>query len=103
MKIAVIALGSNLGNSLENLRKAVARVGEIGEVVGVSGVYKTPPFFYEKQDDFLNATLALKTSLDAFELLKFFHIFFNNKLCFKFLTSFFNSIIMHSIPTLIIY
>lgn len=71
MKIAVIALGSNLGNSLENLRKAVARVGEIGEVVGVSGVYKTPPFFYEEQADFLNATLAVETSLDAFELLKF--------------------------------
>lgn len=71
MKIAIIAIGSNLGNSLENLRLALVRISELGKVLATSSVYKTPPCFYENQDDFLNAVVAVETSLDAFELLKF--------------------------------
>lgn len=54
MEKIVLGLGSNVGNSLEYLRKAVAALSLFTENVRISSVYKTKPQDYTAQDDFLN-------------------------------------------------
>lgn len=53
MTRAVLALGSNIGDRYEHLRRAVEGLG--GAVIAVSGVYETPPWGEEDQPDYLNA------------------------------------------------
>lgn len=65
-----LALGSNLGDRLAHLRRAVTRLGEGGVVVrGVSSVYESPPTGYADQPDFLNAAVVGRTRLTPGELL----------------------------------
>jgi hypothetical protein len=54
---AVLALGSNLGDRGELLRAAVA--GLDGELVAVSGAYRTPPWGDPDQPDYLNAVAVV--------------------------------------------
>jgi 2-amino-4-hydroxy-6-hydroxymethyldihydropteridine diphosphokinase len=54
---AVLALGSNLGDRGELLRAAVAGLG--GELVAVSGAYRTPPWGDPDQPDYLNAVAVV--------------------------------------------
>jgi 2-amino-4-hydroxy-6-hydroxymethyldihydropteridine diphosphokinase len=71
---AAIALGSNLdsefGDREANLREAVRRVGELGEVRAVSSFYDTEPVGYREQPRFLNAALVLETELGPLELMR---------------------------------
>ena len=72
----LIALGSNLGDRLENLRAGVAGIHEANgiDVVGVSPLYETAPVGGpENQGPYLNAALAADTTLDAAELLALLH------------------------------
>jgi 2-amino-4-hydroxy-6-hydroxymethyldihydropteridine diphosphokinase len=72
--LAAIALGANLesrfGNREENLREAVRRIGELGEVRAVSSFYDTEPVGYREQPRFLNAAMLLKTELGPRELMR---------------------------------
>ncbi len=70
MKIVVLALGSNLDDRLQNLRSARIAVSEQCVILSTSGVYQTPPAFYENQPDFYNCAIAVKTKLSPEELLK---------------------------------
>ncbi len=66
---AYLALGSNQGDKLQFLQKAVHAIfKKIGEVTAVSSIYKTPAFGFEGED-FLNACLAVKTRFSAEETL----------------------------------
>jgi len=58
-----IGLGSNLGDRAAFLRLAVRGMREIGNVVAVSSLYETTPVGYRDQPDFLNAVVALETTL----------------------------------------
>ena len=59
---AFLALGSNLGDRLENLRMAVRYLRESGiKVTAVSSVYATKPIRVTKQPDFLNAVVEVET------------------------------------------
>ena len=72
----LVALGSNLGDRLENLRAGVAGIHEANgiDVVGVSPLYETAPVGGpENQGPYLNAALAADTTLDAAELLALLH------------------------------
>ena len=53
MTVAVLALGSNLGDREEHLRSAIR--GLPGVLRAVSGVYETPPWGDPDQPDYLNA------------------------------------------------
>lgn len=65
-----LALGSNLGDRIAHLRRAVTRLAESGiELRGVSSVYESPPEGYVAQPDFLNAALVGRTRLSPGELL----------------------------------
>src|SRR5271154_2665457 len=72
--LAAIALGSNLdskfGNREANLREAIRRVGELGEVRAVSSFYDTEPVGYLAQPRFLNGALLLETELGPVELMR---------------------------------
>lgn len=71
MKQVVIALGSNVGDTLANLKEAVSFLEENGCVVkSVSRLYQTEPWGYADQDDFLNGALLMETDRDPFALLE---------------------------------
>ncbi|MGN0963618.1 MAG: 2-amino-4-hydroxy-6-hydroxymethyldihydropteridine diphosphokinase [Clostridia bacterium] len=71
MKKAVIALGSNIGDTLANLKEAVALLEENGcNVLSVSRLYQTEPWGYADQDDFLNGAILIETDRDPFSLLE---------------------------------
>ncbi len=73
-RVAAIALGSNLasefGGPEQNLREAIKRVGELGEVRGVSSWYDTAPVGFTEQPNFLNGALLLETELAPVELMR---------------------------------
>jgi 2-amino-4-hydroxy-6-hydroxymethyldihydropteridine diphosphokinase len=68
---AYIALGSNLGDRLGYLQLGVdALARESGVVVlAVSRVYETAPVGGPPQDEYLNAVVAIETTLEPRELL----------------------------------
>jgi len=68
---AYLGLGSNLGDRLAHLQHAVDALSAVDgiDVVAVSRVYETAPVGGPAQDDFLNAVLAVDTSLEPAALL----------------------------------
>ena len=67
-RIAAIALGSNLaspwGDRDANLREAVRRVEQLGQVRAVSSFYNTAPVGTTDQPNFLNGAMLLETEQD---------------------------------------
>jgi 2-amino-4-hydroxy-6-hydroxymethyldihydropteridine diphosphokinase len=53
----LLSLGSNKGDSLNFLRRAVSELKMAGDVKKISSLYKTEPVGYLNQDDFLNIML----------------------------------------------
>lgn len=72
MAKAYISLGSNMGNKIDNLQRAIFELSQIQEisVTAVSSVYRTAPMGYTEQDWFLNAVAELEVSVEAPQLLK---------------------------------
>lgn len=69
--ICYIGVGSNLENPLEQCRRAIQKISEIEgiTITAQSSFYKTEPVDFENQNDFINAVLEIKTSLEAQQLL----------------------------------
>lgn len=65
MTLVYIALGSNLASPLTQVNAAIAALGAIPDsrIVAVSGFYRTPPLGPQDQPDYLNAAVALETTL----------------------------------------
>ncbi len=65
MTVAYIAIGSNLASPLEQVNAALKALGDIPRKPGsaVSSFYRTPPLGPQDQPDYLNAAVALKTTL----------------------------------------
>ncbi|MBI5475181.1 MAG: 2-amino-4-hydroxy-6-hydroxymethyldihydropteridine diphosphokinase [Ignavibacteriales bacterium] len=59
-----LGLGTNLGDRLENLSRAVDEITKIGPVDAISSIYETEPVGMEHGDNFLNMVLSIKTSND---------------------------------------
>lgn len=72
MQQILLALGSNLGDRVANLRAAVEAVGALPgtRVVSVSHAYETAPWGVADQPAFLNAAVAVETSMQPLELLR---------------------------------
>lgn len=74
MSEAYLSLGSNMGDRLDNLARAVALLdrqdGSV-TVVQVSPVFETKPVGYKEQDDFLNICVKVETTLEPLSLLSF--------------------------------
>ena len=70
MRIAYIGLGANLGDREAMLREAVRRLSRVGSVRAVSSLYETDPIGYADQPPFLNAVVAVDTTLAATEVVR---------------------------------
>ena len=68
--IVYLALGTNLGDRLANLKQAIAALTPQLEVKVRSQVYETPPWGFEDQPKFLNQVIKANTYLDPEPLLK---------------------------------
>lgn len=66
-----IALGTNLGNRIANLRAAIQSMPPKIVIGAESYVYETPPWGYEKQPAFLNMVVKAETGLEPESLLAY--------------------------------
>jgi len=64
-----LALGSNLGNRLANLKNAISNFTPQLDVKKKSPVYETPPWGYADQPKFLNQVVMAETYLEPQDLL----------------------------------
>lgn len=65
-----LSLGSNLGNKFENLQQGIDSIYEnVGAVVKISPVYKTPAMGFEG-DDFLNCVILVQSMLSPTKILE---------------------------------
>lgn len=67
--VALLGLGTNVGDRIRNLQRALRALGAAGRVVATSRVYETEPYGYAEQEPFLNMAVRLHTSLGARTLL----------------------------------
>ncbi|RSH87120.1 trifunctional dihydropteroate synthetase [Saitozyma podzolica] len=66
-----IALGSNIGDRISHIRRAVAALQEGGcELVGCSRLYESEPMYVEDQERFINGAIEIRSSLKPLDLLR---------------------------------
>lgn len=66
---AYLGIGANLGEAAENVERAIATLGELGDVLRVSPLYRTKPWGVTDQPAFVNAVVLLETPLEPRALL----------------------------------
>lgn len=66
-----IAIGSNLGDRMQYLKRAVTVISSIRntEIISVSKIYETEPVGYDDQGKFLNGAIKITTTLGPEEVL----------------------------------
>ena len=69
MAIALVALGSNVGDAMGHIQTAVRLLERHVSVLSISPVYETEPMYVVDQPNFLNAALAAQTSCGPMRLL----------------------------------
>lgn len=65
-----LALGTNLGDRVENLRAALQALLPVIDIQAASPVYETPPWGYTDQPAFLNMVLQAQANLSPADLLR---------------------------------
>ena len=70
--LAYIGMGSNLGNPVEQISSARRKIAMLDQVdeVAISSFYSSPPMGPQDQPDYVNAVMAVRTSLPAMDLLR---------------------------------
>lgn len=68
---AFVALGSNIGDRVGNIRKAIEFLKEKASVSNVSSMYETEPMYLVDQNWFVNCVAKLETNLSPRELLHY--------------------------------
>ena len=66
-----LGLGSNVGDKLINIKKAINHIKKTLKFKKISPIYKTEPVGYKKQDWFLNCAIIIETRKNPVELLDF--------------------------------
>ena len=70
MALVFLALGSNLGNSQQNIIDAIQKINlEIGHLIAQSSIIASEPWGFERKNIFANAVISIQTSLDPYSLL----------------------------------
>ena len=70
LKTAYLSLGSNLGDTLNNIQDAIFAIHKsAGEVLRISPIYLSNSWGFES-DDFMNICLSMRTSLPPLKLLQ---------------------------------
>lgn len=70
MSRVYLAFGSNLGDRVANIRRAVAMLAPEVRVIRISPLYETAPAYVADQPRFVNGALAAETALAPPELLR---------------------------------
>ena len=71
MNTVYIQLGSNIGERESFIAKSMEQIEEnIGEIITESSIFETTPWENENQNNFLNSVIKIKTTFDAFKVLK---------------------------------
>ncbi|NLO71628.1 MAG: 2-amino-4-hydroxy-6-hydroxymethyldihydropteridine diphosphokinase [Porphyromonadaceae bacterium] len=71
MALVFLGLGTNLGNKKLNLIRAVQMIGlEVGDIFNISSFYRSEPWGYESENEFLNAVVLIYTQLAPLDLLE---------------------------------
>ena len=72
MPTAYLGLGSNKGERINFIQKALTEIEKIKDtaLMSVSSVYETEPWGNKDQDDYLNSAAKISTELNAEDLLK---------------------------------
>ncbi|WVQ97097.1 dihydropteroate synthase [Kwoniella sp. CBS 9459] len=66
-----IAVGSNIGDRVDNISRAVKMLQENGcELAGCSRLYESEPMYVEDQDRFVNGAIEVSTTLAPLDLLR---------------------------------
>ena len=68
---ASITLGSNIGDKVFNIKKAIDYVSQSVEVKRISNYYETEPWGYESKNSFVNAGIIIETIFSPEDLLAF--------------------------------
>lgn len=71
MTVAIIALGSNLNNPIQQIQDAIKKIIALPQIhsLKLSSLYQTTPIGYVDQPDFINAVARIETHYSAPELL----------------------------------
>ncbi len=70
LKKAYIGLGSNLGDTSQNLTHAIRKIDDLsGRVLKQSQFFQSEPWGFESPNNFLNAVILIETRLSPIELL----------------------------------
>ena len=64
-----IALGTNVGNYINNFSNAIVELNKIGQVIKMANIYKSKPYGYLKQNYFYNSMVHLKSEFLPIELI----------------------------------
>ena len=69
--IIYLGLGSNLGDRIKNLRRAIEHIKNLRDVelLRVSSFYETQALHVTNQPDFINAAIKIRTTLEPLKLL----------------------------------
>ena len=70
---AYLSLGSNLGNRIDNIVKAIQELSRLEKFVVIkkkSSFYETEPFGFKDQPFFINITIEIETTFEPIFLLK---------------------------------
>lgn len=71
MSIAFVGIGTNMGDRLSNIKKAIEALNLLPntKIESVSNIYETGPWGFKEQDNFLNGVIKLNTKLSPTALL----------------------------------
>ena len=71
MSVVYLGIGSNIGNRLLFIGKALQKIKSINKtkIVLCSSLYETEPWGIKEQNQFLNCVLKIETALNPDELL----------------------------------
>ena len=72
MPLVYICIGSNVGNRIVFLKKAINEIKNLNGIVlrNLSSVYETEPWGYKEQGNFLNQVIEIETEEKPVALLK---------------------------------
>jgi len=69
-KEVVLSLGSNLGDRIQNIKKAIEKLSQLPfQITKISSFYRVPPIGFSSGNYFLNGVLVGKTHLPPLTLL----------------------------------
>lgn len=71
MSIAFVGIGTNMGDRLSNIKRAMEALNLLPntKIESVSNIYETEPWGFKEQDNFLNGVIKLNTKLSPTALL----------------------------------